>query len=166
MAFPDWPAVTVQMPPPTIVTTVPDTVHTAGVVEAKPTVSPEVAVAVSVKGAIPNVTLPTAGNEISCQIRLTAKLWVTGFAAEIVPPFPGWVAVLEQVPVATMVTVFPETVHTRGVVEAKPTGSPELAVALMVNGGVPITTLDRGAKAMLCPPFMTVKPCVTGAAAE
>jgi hypothetical protein len=154
------------MPPPTIVTTVPDTVHTAGVVEAKPTVSPEVAVAVSVKGAIPNVTLPTAGNEISCEIGLTAKLWVTGFAAEIVPPFPGWVAVMEQVPTAIIVTVFPETVHTRGVVEAKLTGSPELAVALMVNGGVPITTLGRVGKVMLCPAIMTVKLCVTGDAAK
>jgi len=36
-------------------------------------------------------------------------------------------AVIEHMPVATIVTVVPETVQTGVVVEAKPTGNPELA---------------------------------------
>ena len=44
-----------------------------------------------------------------------------------------------QVPAAARVTVFPDSVHTAGVTEAKLTGKPELAVALTVNGGVPKT---------------------------
>jgi hypothetical protein len=33
-------------------------------------------------------------------------------------PFPNWLAVIEQVPVATSVIAFPETVQTACVVEA------------------------------------------------
>jgi hypothetical protein len=42
-----------------------------------------------------------------------------------------------QLPAITRVTVVPETVQTSGVVEAKLTASPELAVALTVNGAAP-----------------------------
>ena len=79
---------------------------------------------------------------------------------------PGCAAVMEQVPPATMVTVVAETVQTPGVVEAKPTGSPELAVAATGNGGAPKTTLLRGPNVMLCAAAATVKVCVTGGAAE
>ena len=53
-------------------------------------------------------------------------------------------AVIEQVPAATIITVDPDTVHTAGVVEAKLTGRPELAVAMSVNGAAPAawTTLS------------------------
>jgi hypothetical protein len=40
-------------------------------------------------------------------------------------------------PAPTIVTVFPLTVQTPDVVEAKLTASPELAVALTVNGDTP-----------------------------
>jgi hypothetical protein len=46
-------------------------------------------------------------------------------------------AAIVQVPVATSVTVEPETVQTEGVKELKDTLSPELAVAVTVNGLVP-----------------------------
>jgi hypothetical protein len=46
---------------------------------------------------------------------------------------PVWVALIEQVPAATNVTVLPETVQIEVVVDAKLTGSPEEAVALTVT---------------------------------
>jgi hypothetical protein len=51
---------------------------------------------------------------------------------------------MEQVPAARIVTVFPETVQTPGVVEAKLTVRPELAVAPIVNGAVPSVTVLSG----------------------
>ena len=42
-----------------------------------------------------------------------------------------------HVPAAISVTVVPDTVQTAGVVDAKVTGRPELAVALVVNGAAP-----------------------------
>jgi hypothetical protein len=45
---------------------------------------------------------------------------------------PVWVALIEQVPVATSVTVSAESVQTEVVVVAKLTGSPEEAGALTV----------------------------------
>jgi hypothetical protein len=42
-----------------------------------------------------------------------------------------------QVPTAASVTVAPDIVHICGVVELKLTGSPDVAAALTVNGGVP-----------------------------
>ena len=52
---------------------------------------------------------------------------------------PAWVAVMAQVPIATSVTVEPETVQTGKVVETTLTGSPEEAVALRVT--VPVTSV-------------------------
>jgi hypothetical protein len=62
---------------------------------------------------------------------------------------PAWLAVIEQVPGAMRVTVAPETVQTGTVVEAKLTGSPELAVALRLKGAEPATTLLNGPKAIV-----------------
>jgi hypothetical protein len=50
---------------------------------------------------------------------------------------PAWLAVIEQVPAVSSVTVDPATVHTAGVVDAKVTARPEVAVAVTVNGGPP-----------------------------
>ena len=67
---------------------------------------------------------------------LTAKLWLTGVAADQLL-LPAWEAVIEQVPVLTKVRTPPEVeVQTVGVVEAKLTGRPEVAVAVRV-GEVP-----------------------------
>jgi hypothetical protein len=44
---------------------------------------------------------------------------------------------MKQVPAATIETVVPETVHTLGMDEVKLTGSPDDAVALIVNGATP-----------------------------
>jgi hypothetical protein len=47
---------------------------------------------------------------------------------------PLWEAVIMHVPVATVRTVDPATVHTRVVPEANDTGSPDVAVASKVTG--------------------------------
>jgi hypothetical protein len=74
--------------------------------------------------------------------------------------------VIEQIPTETIVTVLPETVQTEAVVEAKETGSPEDAAALMVNGAAPSVRLLSVLNAMVCAVRpVTVKLCVTGAAA-
>jgi hypothetical protein len=57
--------------------------------------------------------------------------------------------VTEQDPTARTVTVFPETEHTDGVVEANVTANPELAVAAMANGATPKVTLLNAPKAIV-----------------
>ena len=80
---------------------------------------------------------------------VTVKVRVTGAAAAYTE-LQGWLAVIEQVPTATMVMMLPDTVHTEVVVEVKLTVRPELAVALIANGPTPNGTLLRGLKVMVC----------------
>jgi hypothetical protein len=54
----------VQVPTATSVTVVPDTVHTAVVVDAKLTANPDDAVALTVNGAVPNASFGSAPNAI------------------------------------------------------------------------------------------------------
>jgi hypothetical protein len=82
-------------------------------------------------------------------MKLTMKLWVTGGAGAKVA-LPAWLAVIEQFPAATIVTIVTveldtvDTVQTAVVVELKVTSRPEEAVALMVNGATPnVTGLNR-----------------------
>ncbi len=62
----------VQVPAPKKVTTLPDTVHTAGVIELKVTGRPELAVAVSVIGTAADCG-PGLGNVIVCGVVPPAK---------------------------------------------------------------------------------------------
>ena len=78
---------------------------------------------------------------------------------------PAWLAVIEQAPPATIVTVLPATVQTEVVVEAKLTARPELAVAVTVNGVTPYATPLSAPKAIVCDAGLTVKLCDTGVAA-
>jgi len=78
---------------------------------------------------------------------------------------PAWLAVIEQDPPTTIVTVLPATVQTDVVVEAKLTDIPELAVAVTVNGETPYVTLLSAPKVIVCDAELTVKLCVTGVAA-
>jgi len=66
----------------------------------------------------------------------TWKFWAAGDAAAqmLLPPCVAW---MEQVPMATSVTVEPDTEQTPGEAEAKLTARPEDAVALTANGAVP-----------------------------
>jgi hypothetical protein len=59
---------------------------------------------------------------------VTVNDCVTGVAAAY-DPLPAWDAMMVQVPAASNLAVAPVTLHTVGVVDAKLTGSPELAVA-------------------------------------
>jgi hypothetical protein len=70
-----------------------------------------------------------------------------------------------QEPTLTNVTFPPDTVQTEGVVDAKLTGSPEVAVALTANGVVEKGRLASGAKAIVWLPAVTAKVWSTGAAA-
>jgi hypothetical protein len=65
-----------------IVTVFPETVHIALVVEENVIASPELAEAVTLKGAKPSVTFPRVPKEIVCDARLTVKVRVIGEAAE------------------------------------------------------------------------------------
>ena len=82
-------------------------------------------------------------NAASDDVGFTANVWVTGVAGEKLE-LPGWLAVIEQVPADTRVTVFPATVHTGAVFEPNTTVRPELAVALIANGAAPSVALFKG----------------------
>ena len=69
---------------------------------------------------------------------VTWKLWLTGVAAAKLA-LPACVAWIVQVPVATSVTVEPDTMQTGVVCELKLTASPDDADALTVNGTAPKT---------------------------
>jgi hypothetical protein len=62
---------------------------------------------------------------------------------------PLWDAWIVQVPADAMVTTLPRTVHTDLVDDAKLTGSPEVAVAPMVNGAVPYVRPGSGTKSIV-----------------
>jgi hypothetical protein len=57
---------------------------------------------------------------------------------------------MEHVPIATMVTVVPDTVQTGVEFEAKLTASPELAAAEIANGAVPNATLPGALNVIVC----------------
>src|SRR5579862_2056653 len=78
----------------------------------------------------------------------TPKLWVTSGAGANVA-LPPWLAVMEQTPSATRVTVVPEIVHTPVLIEVKATESPELALALTVNGADPTVRLGSALNVMV-----------------
>jgi hypothetical protein len=68
-------------------------------------------------------------------------------------------------PKATSVTVFPDTVQTPGVVDAKLTGRAELAVALTANGAVPSGWFANAPNVMVWWALATWKLWFTGVAA-
>ena len=80
MALPACVAWTVQAPTETSVTVPLDTVHTAGVVEAKLTARPEEAVAETANGAAPKVWFESAPKVMVWLSGITWKLWLTGVA--------------------------------------------------------------------------------------
>jgi hypothetical protein len=72
----------VQVPALTSVTVTPDTVQTAEVVDAKLTVKPEDAVALTVNGWAPKVWFESAAKVMVWAPVVTWKPWLTGVAAE------------------------------------------------------------------------------------
>jgi len=71
----------VQVPTAASVTVAPDTVHTDVVCELKLTGNPELAVALTAKGTLPNAWLASDPNVIVWLAAVTVKLWLTGVAA-------------------------------------------------------------------------------------
>jgi hypothetical protein len=71
----------VQPPAATSVTVAPDTVHTDVVVEAKLTANPELALALTAKGAAPNTWPDRLPNVMLWLPGVTVKPWLTGVAA-------------------------------------------------------------------------------------
>ena len=147
--LPAWLAASVQVPALTNASVLPLTVQTAGVLDAKPTTRLDVAVAISAAGAVPKVWLPGDRKVMVCAAAATVKVFVTGVAA-VKPVLPAWLAVTEQMPAPTTVRTVPLTVHTDGVVDAKLTLRPEVAVATSVSGATPKVWLASAAKLMLC----------------
>jgi hypothetical protein len=168
MLLPACEAVIEQVPAAINVAVVPLTVQTVCVVDAKLTVSPELAVAANVRG-VPTVCVAGVAKVIVCAAGVaasTVKLLVTGAAAAYVL-LPACEAVIEQVPTAKNVTVVPLTVQTVCVVDEKLTARPEVAVAANVRD-VPTVCVAGAAKVIVCAAGVaasTVKLLVTGAAA-
>jgi len=90
LASPAWDAWMVQVPAATRFAVAPDTVQTAGVVDAKLTANPELAKAVSVT-VPPTVWAGMAPNVMVCVAWSTENVWETGSAAEKLAS-PGWYA--------------------------------------------------------------------------
>ena len=111
------------------VTSVPETVQTVVVADANATVSPELAVALTVIDPVESGTLGKLGNVIVWLALVTWKLCVTGVAAAQFA-LPACEARIVHLPDFNSVTVAPDTVQTVVVVDVYLTVSPELAVAL------------------------------------
>ena len=114
----------------------PLTVHTPAVVEASDTGRAEVEVATSAGGAVPRIWLPGEVKLMTCCARATANEINTDEAAAYVV-LPAWLALAVQVPALSSVSVLPLTVHTAGVVDAKLTARPEVALAASSGAAVP-----------------------------
>jgi hypothetical protein len=71
----------VHIPTPASVTVAPDTVQTVEVVEAKLTANPELALALTANGAVPNTRLDKLPKLIVWLPGVTGKLWLTAVAA-------------------------------------------------------------------------------------
>ena len=138
-----------QAPVVTNVTVPALTVHTDVVSEAKVTVNPDDAVALTTNVPEPNWRLSSDAKSIVCAAFATVKLWLTVGAAAY-PLSPAWLAWIVQVPDATRVTVAPLTVQTAAVVDVNVTGRPDDAVATMENGAMPNVRLGSASKAMVC----------------
>src|ERR1035437_5946676 len=138
----------VQVPTETSVTVEPATVQTGAVSELKLTGRPDVAVALSANGAVPNARSESAPKVILWLACVTWKLWFTGVAAGYVES-PACVAWIVQVPPATRGTVEPDTVQTGAVSELKLTGRPDVAVTLAANGAAPMGCAQSAAKLMV-----------------
>ena len=137
--MPPWLAVMLQVPTAAKDSVLPLAVQTPGVVDAKLTPRPELALADSGGAAMPSVWLPGEANVMVCAINgaaATVNELVTG-AAAATPALPLWLAVMLHVPAATSVTVLPLTVQTPAVFDAKLTARPEVAVATKAGGAVP-----------------------------
>lgn len=164
--MPGWLASTMQVPAATSVSVLPLTMHTAGVVDANNTVSPEVELATSAGGAVPRVWLPGELKLMVCAAATTLnEFWTTVAAANVA--LPVWLAATVHVPMVSSDRVVPLTMQTLGVVDAKDTASPDVEVATNGAGATPMTWLPGEVKVMVCAvkATATANDCGTAVAA-
>ena len=139
LVFPTWSAAITQLPAVTIVTVVPETVHTPVDSDEYVGVRPELAVASGLIANVPdgtNVCDACAPNVMVCAAGPMATVCVTCGAAEKFV-FPAWSAAMTQLPAVTIVTVVPETVQTPVDSDEYVGVRPELAVASGLIANVP-----------------------------
>ncbi len=162
-ALPACVAVNAQLPVPTMVSVLPATVHTSGVVVAKVNaVNPLLAVAVREMGLTPKLTGVAGAKLTVCAVALTTMVALA--VALLKFALPACVAVSAQLPEPTMVNVLPATVHTDGVVLANVNAvKPLEAVAVNVIGATPNTTGVAGANVTVW--FAALTKMVAGAEA-
>src|SRR5579863_2456580 len=153
----------VQLPTAIIDALVPETVHTAAVVEAKVTASPEVAVAFRVS-VVPTVWFAIVGKLMVWLWPETVKLRLTAAAAAYTS-LPACVALMVQVPWVRSDASPLATVHTLSVSEVNLTGSFEVAVAVSFTLVSASTGVLMAAKVMVWLAGWTEKLRVTPAAA-
>jgi len=125
--------------------------QTNGVVELKLSGRPEFDCTPISNGDTPRICPGIASNDIVCEAVVTLKLCTT-FGAGAYVGLPPWLAVIEQLPALTsaIFTPFtPETVQTRGVVEANVTTKPDDAVALSGAGVETRVRALRGPKVIV-----------------
>ncbi len=163
-ALPVWLAVKEQLPAATRVSALPLVVQTAGVVDTIVTGKPELALAASAAGVVPSVCGPGPAKVMVCAAAATAKDCCTALACATVV-LPAWLALIVQVPVVSSDKALPLTVHTAGVLLAKVTASPEVALATSVGGVLPRVCAPGEAKVMVCGVAATVNEFNTAAAA-
>jgi len=139
---------TVQVPAMTMVSVVPLTWHVAVVVDANVTGRPELAVAASANGGSPKRCAAMEASVIDCFAFAIANDWLTT-GATLKLTSPGCAARTVQVPAASSVTLLPATLQVVAVIDAKDTGSFEVAVAATANGAAPNVRATNAAKAMV-----------------
>jgi hypothetical protein len=151
--LPDWFAVTMQLPTVKEFNTLPVTVHTDGVVLAKSTGKPELAVAFS-DVVTPTICGPGEAKLIVCAVGMTPELGATvnelvTVTAALYVALPLWFALRLQVPEASSTRVLPLTVQTAGVLDVIDTARPEFDVASNAGGAEPMVWLPGDAKTMV-----------------
>jgi hypothetical protein len=147
----------VHVPIPVNVTVISSTVHTDAVKVANVTFNPEDDVASSTVVASENAAFAGVVKVIVWPPDATVNVLVTGVALLLLV-LPVWRALTLQVPAVSIVTVqvrlpiAPElaTVQTAVVFDTKVTSSPDVEVALTVNGASPSVLLARTPNVITC----------------
>jgi hypothetical protein len=138
---------------------VPPAVQTAGVVVVNVIGWGDVEVAVTITGDWAIVLVPGPLNVITCLTSVTVNVLGRSGAGAYVP-FPPCEATIVQLPAARRLTVAPlgpVVEQTPGVVDAKVTGRPDVAVAETVKGVWSIVRLDNALKVIDWAARLTVK---------
>ena len=103
-------------------------------------------------------------NVMTFVLEVTLNVLITGVAATKLA-LPGWVAVIEQRPTETNVAEAPDTVQTAGVVLAKATVKPEVAVATKATGPAFSAVFGGWLNVMTFVLAVTLNVLITGVAA-